>query len=81
MRVWKVEGFKNVNYQSKKSGRQVEGVTIYLSSDPASPDVTGREVKEIYLSRSATVYKPNVGDKVQVFYNERGYVDDVTPVR
>lgn len=81
MRVWKVEGFKNVNYQSKKSGRQVEGVTIYLSSDPASPDVTGREVKEIYLSRSATVYKPNVGDKVHVFYNERGYVDDVTPVR
>lgn len=81
MREWKVEGFKEVNYQSRKTGRQVEGVTIYLSAAPASPDVVGREVKEIYLSRSACVYKPVVGDKVSVFYNERGYVDDVSPVR
>lgn len=80
MREWKVEGFKAVNYQSKKTGRQVEGTTIYLSSDPISPDVSGREVKEIYLSRAATAYKPVVGDMVHVYYNERGFVDDVVAV-
>lgn len=80
MRDWKVEGFKAVNYQSKKTGRQVEGTTLYLSADPASPDLIGRECKEVYLSRSASVYKPKVGDIVHVFYNERGYIDDVAPV-
>lgn len=80
MREWIVEGFKKVNYQSKKSGRQVEGNTIYLSSEPISPDVEGREVKEIYLSSTATPYQPRVGDAVHIFYNERGYIDDVTPV-
>lgn len=76
-RVWNVEGFKKISYMSKKTGRQVEGTTIYLSSDPISPDVNGREVKEIYLSAQATAYVPVVGDKVHVFYNDRGYVDDV----
>lgn len=80
MREWFVEGFKKVNYQSKKTGRQVEGTTVYLSSEPTSPDVEGRETKEIYLSSTATVYQPRVGDTVHVFYNERGYVDDVASV-
>ena len=80
MREWFVEGFKEVNYQSKKTGRQVQGCTVYLSSEPVSPDVEGREVKEIYLSSAATAYKPVVGDTVHVFYNERGYVDDVARV-
>lgn len=81
MRIWKVEGFKKVSYQSRKTGRQVEGNTIYLSSDPVSPDISGREVKEIYLSASATAYVPCVGDSVNVFYNERGYVDDLSRVK
>jgi len=79
-REWLVEGFKNVSYQSKKTGRQVEGTTIYLSADPISPDVSGREVKEIYISRQNSAYLPEVGDHVNVFYNERGYIDDVTRV-
>lgn len=77
-RKWTVEGFKPVSYQSKKTGRQVEGTTIYLSADPISPDITGREVKEVYISKQNSVYCPQIGDQVNVFYNERGYIDDVT---
>lgn len=79
-RKWIVEGFKPVSYQSKKTGRQVEGVSIYLSSDPITPDITGKEVKEIYLSKQASAYSPAIGDQVNVFYNDRGYIDDVVPV-
>lgn len=79
-REWNVDGFKAVKYQSKKTGRQVEGTTLYLSSDPITPDIIGRECKEIYLSSQATSYVPALGDRVHVFYNERGYVDDVVAV-
>lgn len=79
-RNWNVEGFKNISYQSRKTGRQVEGVTIYLSAEPITPDVSGREVKEIYLSKQSSAYTPVVGDTVNVFYNERGYIDDIVSV-
>lgn len=81
MRVWSVDGFKKVNYQSRKTGRQVEGYTLYLSSDPATPDVMGREGKEVYLSSQASTYVPAVGDHVHVFYNDRGYIDEVVKVK
>lgn len=81
MRVWSVVGFRKVNYQSKKTGRQVEGHTIYLSSPPADVDVTGQECKEVYISKQACTYIPAVGDRVHVFYNDRGYIDEVVKVK
>ena len=78
-RKWIVEGFKEVKYQSKKTGRQVEGTSLYLSSDPITPDIIGKEVKEVFISRQNCVYAAQVGDVVNVFYNERGYIDDVVP--
>ena len=77
MRNWKVVGFKKINYTSRKTNRMVDGFTIYLSSDPETPDITGQEMKEIYLSSSATAYRPALNDKVNVIYNDRGFVEDI----
>lgn len=77
MRVWQVEGFRLVNYKSKKTGRQVEGMNIFVSSAPVDQNIEGREVKDIYLSSARSDYVPAVGDFVHIFYDERGFVDDI----
>lgn len=80
-RAWKVVGFKRVSYMSKRTNKQVNGNTIYVASPGVTPDVTGLEVKEVWLSDSTAVYKPQEGDMVNIYYNERGYVDDIVPAR
>lgn len=79
-REWKVVGYKRVSYTSKKSGKQVNGNTLYVASPGVTPDVTGLEVKEVWLSDASSVYMPKEGEMVNIFYNERGFVDDIVPV-
>lgn len=75
-RKYKVEGFKNVAYTSKKTGKDVKGTTLYVSAEPNTPDVQGREVKEVWVGQYST-YRPAVGDTIGIFYDERGRVDEV----
>ena len=80
MRKWNVIGFKNVNYKSKRTGNQVEGYNLFLTSDQDSDHGTGEECREVFISRKSCFYSPTLGDSVQLIYNERGFVEDVTSV-
>ena len=76
-KTYKVEGYKEVNYFSKRKNENVSGTSLYLSRDIAGEDgCKGRECKEVWLNDQST-YLPCVGDSVCVIYNERGSVDDV----
>lgn len=77
-KTWKVDGYKEVSYTSRKTGKPVSGVSLYVSRsiDGEGDNCFGREVKELWLNERAT-YLPMVGDEVCIIFNDRGYVDDV----
>lgn len=78
-RKFEVVGVEKVSYERKKDGKQVEGVKYYacFEFDPAKDEnCVGLGTKDFYFSSD---YDPDLklGDKFQVIYDERGYVDEI----
>ena len=76
LRRWKVVGYKNIQYKSKKTGQDISGKELQLASDEATPDLVGLEVKQVYLS-SRFAYQPQLNEFINLVYNERGYVEEI----
>lgn len=78
MRKWKIVGFKNVHYTSRKTNKPVSGIELYIVSDPTTPDITGVEARVIWVS-SRVSFVPAIGADVNIFYDDRGNVEAIVP--
>lgn len=76
MRKWKVIGYKNVQYKSRNTGKDVSGTELHVVSEPVSPNMVGLEAKVCWLGQHVT-YKPTEGQFVHICYDERGNIDEV----
>lgn len=74
--MYKVIGFKKVDYVSKKDGQPRKGYEIYVEETTPGERVEGIEVHEFYLNAYNSAYVPRLGDTVKPSYNRYGRVDD-----
>lgn len=74
--MYKVIGFKPVEYDRKKDGKHVKGTTLYVIDEEDRPGVVGFQCMELWVSQNCT-YAPVVGDNVRIFFNRYGSVEDV----
>lgn len=74
----RVIGIKNLDYESKKTGRRVQGVNLYCTYENSAVD--GLACESIYLSNvklSEFGWKPVVGDIFVPVYNRVGNIDKI----
>lgn len=77
----KVLGIQDVDYISKKTGNPVRGTTLHCAF--ADPLVRGEAVNGIFVSDNLKLdclFSIKPGDEVDIEYNYRGYVCNVTPL-
>lgn len=78
----KVLGIQQVNYTSKKTGQPVLGTTLHCSLKDAN--VFGEAVDNIFISDNlglkSVIDNITVGTLVNVEYNNRGYINDLTVI-
>lgn len=74
--MYKVVGFKPVEYDRKKDGKHVKGTTLYVIDKEDRPGVVGFQCTELWVSQNCT-YAPVIGDNVRIFFNRFGSVEDV----
>ena len=73
--MYEVTGIKKVDYVSKKTGRPVQGFSLWLSYE--RKDVEGLACDEVYVSNERISEVPQIGDLVDVYYNRFGSVESV----
>jgi len=78
-----IVGKEIVDYPNK-SGNQVRGVRLYYTSAPDKDGVEGLRAGEEYISDRYSPYALalaiSVGDEVDFYYNQRGYLDTLVVV-
>lgn len=78
--MFEVVGFKSISYNRKSDGKHIEGMEVYLTSDPEDDRVIGKEAMAVYLNKERSCYSPKIGDVVRLCYNRYGRVDDLLPL-
>lgn len=78
-----IVGKEVVDYVSK-SGVPTKGVRLYYTCAPDKTSVEGLCAGEEYFSSKYSAYAQAlplaVGDEVDAYYNQRGYLDTLVPV-
>lgn len=74
--MYKVLGFRKVEYTRKRDNREIRGTELYVVSDTPREGVTGYECDKLWLSEHST-YRPTVNDVIRVYYNKYGSIDEV----
>lgn len=83
--LYEVVGVNDVNYTNRQ-GNKVEGFNLYLIDlDTRRESLNGNLTKDIYVSRMNDIAyqvcrKLTPQDRVQILYNDRGYVETITSV-
>lgn len=80
MEIFEVVGYKEIDYFSKKNNCQVTGTNVYLVAMSPEKGVVGMQVREVYISRSKSIYRAQMGDHVRLIYNRFGRVEDMAVV-
>lgn len=79
-----VVGKEIVDYVNKKTGAPTKGVRIFYTCAPDSNGVEGLCAGEVYFSSKYSGYAQAlplaVGDEVDAYYNQRGYLDTLVPI-
>lgn len=73
----KVLGIQKVDYTSRKTNKQVTGVTLHISYP--SSNVDGQAVETVFISERSNVSLDGVGldSTVELSYNRWGSVDNL----
>lgn len=71
--IYKVVGIKNVDYVSKKTGRNVQGTELHVLYN--DNNVSGKAVDKIYCSKNIVLKDVHIDCEIDVFYNKFGQVD------
>ncbi len=73
--MFEIVGIKKVDYVSKKTGKHVQGFTLFMEHE--RKDVVGTACEEVYVSNERISHVPQVGDFCDVYYNKFGSVESV----
>lgn len=85
----RILGYKRVDYTSKKTGNPVLGYSLFYGAENPKENVIGLETGDMFMNdeRIKGVMSKLGGDEkklvnavVEITYNKRGQVDDVTLV-
>ena len=76
-------GIEKINYTSKKTGRPVEGITLYYSEP--DKNVFGEKADKIYIPAASNAYETiaseiGVGDEVVIYFDAQGRVAAVNKI-
>lgn len=81
-------GLEPVDYISKKTGKQVVGVTLYLASE--NVNVYGQITSDLYIAKNSKLYDQLIdyvneplkliGKSANVDYNAKGFLEDFSLV-
>lgn len=83
--TYEVVGTNQVNYTNRQ-GNKVEGFNLYLIDlDTKRESLNGNLTKDIYVSKMNDIAyqvsrKLVPQDRIQVLYNDRGYVETIVPL-
>lgn len=79
----KLVGKQAVDYLSRKTNKQVTGITLHLVG--TSPNVEGESVETVYISAKSPLYNEvagvPIGTQIQLFYNRYGSVESIIPMK
>lgn len=66
---------------SKNTGKEYDGQTIYVLTP--DKEVQGSKTEEIYFNyKSRNTYpEVNIGDEINVEYDKKGYIREITKVK
>lgn len=70
-----IVGIKKVDYVSKRTGKPVQGFSLFM--EYGRKDVEGTACEEVYVSNERISAVPKVGDLCEVYYNRFGSVESV----
>lgn len=77
----KVVGRERVNYPSKKTGKQVTGISFNCVMDVNDDRFEGKRVDTVFVSTKSPMYEQcaaiPVGSEISVMYNRYGSVESV----
>lgn len=73
--MYVIMGVKKVDYVSKKTGRQVDGFSLWISYE--RKDVKGLACDNVFVSSDRISSAPQVGVLCDVYYNRFGSVESV----
>ena len=76
MKTYEVIGIEQVNYTSRKTNRQVEGVKLHLTYPFDEEDADGTGVEVVFTSHEVGD-KVEIGDLVELLYNKFGSICDI----
>lgn len=83
MTIYKIEGIEKIDYISKKDGKHIEGIKLYISFPIKADRGIGLKTDDIYLSKksvekmSCPLDESIVGCDVDFVYNRFGGISDI----
>lgn len=72
-----VVGFRIVSFKDEKTGKDVEGFTLFLTRPADNDKVTGLITEKIFISAAYVEYVPTLNDKIVLHYNKYGKISSV----
>lgn len=78
MEVWKVVGFRNVDFKDSQ-GQQVTGYRLYLARQPEKDNIFGLETHALFISKQHVDYVPQENQMIRINYNRYGKVSSIVP--
>lgn len=76
--MYEVVGFARSEFKPKDKQETICGWNIYVQCE--DDKVTGYKCDRFYLGDGKCDYQPQVGDRINVYYNRYGKVDSVQRV-
>jgi len=73
----KIVGIQNVDYKSKKTGKDVKGHNLYCVYDEASPSLVGQKTESFWLRNDLQVDSFKPGDNVNVYFDRFGHIESI----
>lgn len=74
--MYKVLGFRKVQYTRRNDNKEVRSTELYVVSDTPREGVTGYECDKLWLSERIA-YRPAVNDVIRIYYNKYGSIEEV----
>ena len=77
--MYHVVGIEDIEYKSKKTGKDVKGKCLHLLTPPytKSATVQGSKVETCFIGKEELLMGVEVGDKIELLYNKYGSVERI----
>ena len=73
----KVIGFQKIDFKDQKTGNQVQGYSLFVTSAPDNDKIVGTKCEKIFIASQYVDYVPALGDDIMILYNRYGKVSSI----